>query len=66
MKYSEVVKLIDKDLKKKLEENRDKLRAFRFGNVLGKTKDVKEGKNTRREIARIRTEMNRRKREAEV
>lgn len=56
--------LKDNELIKKLGENREKLRFFRFGNALGKTKNVKEGKNVRREIARIFTEMNRRKRES--
>ena len=66
MKYSDIAKLKDVELKKKLGENQEKLRVFRFGNAMGKSKDVKEGMNTQREIARIRTEMNLRKREAEV
>ena len=58
--------LSDKELKKKLTLERDKLRKFRFASVLGKTKNVKEGRSTRREIARILTEVNRRKRESVV
>ena len=54
-------KLSDKELKKKLGENKEKLRVFRFSNSMGKTKDVKEGRNLRKEIARILTEVNRRK-----
>ena len=62
MKYSEIKKLKDAELKKKLGENQEKRRVFRFTNALGKAKDVKEGMNLRKEIARILTEMNRRKR----
>lgn len=61
MKYSNIAKLKDTELKKKLRENQEKLRVFRFGNAMGKSKDVKEGMNTQREIARILTEMNLRK-----
>ena len=62
MKYSELIKLKDKELQKKLMEQREKLRTFRFKITGGKAKNVKEGRNTRREIERITTEMGARKR----
>lgn len=51
----------EKDLKKMLNEKREALRNFRFGIAGSKVRDVKEGKNTRREVARILTELNSRK-----
>ncbi len=37
-------------------ENREKLQAFRFAMAGSKTKNVKEGRNLRREIAKALTE----------
>ena len=51
----------DKDLEKMLIEKRKELRDFRFGAAGSKTRDVKTGKNTRKEIARILTEKRARK-----
>jgi len=48
------------ELKKVLQEKRDALRNFRFSVSGSKTRDVKEGKNIRKDIARILTELNRR------
>ena len=45
------------ELMKMLDEKRESLRVFRFGVTGGKTKNVKEGKILRREIARILTEL---------
>lgn len=50
----------DTDLMKMLNEKREAFRKFRFGISGSKTRDVKDGQNTRREIARIMTELNRR------
>ncbi len=50
-----------KDLIKALNEKREILRKFRFGISGSKTRDVKEGKNTRKEVAQILTELNSRK-----
>ena len=47
------------DLAKALYEKREALRNFRFGAAGSKTRNTKEGKNTRKEIARIMTELNR-------
>lgn len=41
-------------------EARESLRKFRFGISGSKTRNVKEGRNTRKHIARILTELNRR------
>ena len=46
-----------KDLEKLLLEKRKALRIFRFSISGSKVKDVKEGKNIRKEIARILTEL---------
>lgn len=44
-----------KELEKLLENEREKLRSFRFKLSQGKTKNVKEGKYIKRSIARILT-----------
>lgn len=54
-----------KDLKKKTDtelramanELREKLRTFRFGEAGSRTRNVKEGKDTKRTIAQIMTEL---------
>lgn len=46
-----------KDLTKALTEKRDALQNFRFGISGGKSKNVKEGRTIRKEIARIQTEL---------
>lgn len=51
----------NKDLIKTLNEKREVLRKFRFGISGSKTRDVKEGKNSRKVVARILTELNSRK-----
>ena len=51
----------DKELKEALEAKRKSLRLFRFGISGSKIKNVKEGRNARKEIARILTEINARK-----
>ena len=45
----------DQDLIALLAEKRDALRLFRFKLSGGKSRDVKEGRNIRRDIARILT-----------
>lgn len=47
----------EKDLKKLLNEKRESLRNFRFDIAGSKIRNVKEAKNTRKEIARIETEL---------
>ena len=48
----------DIELRKLLVEKREALRAFRFGVAGTKARNVKKGKNLRKEIARILTERN--------
>lgn len=43
-----------------LNEKRETLRKFRFGIAGSKNRNVKEGKNTRQDIARILTEIRKR------
>ena len=47
------------DLVKALTERRDALRKLRFGSTGSKTRNVKAGAATRKDIARIMTELNR-------
>ncbi len=47
-----------KDLFKTLNDKKDALQDFRFGGAGSKSKNVKEGKNIRKDIARILTEIN--------
>lgn len=46
------------DLLKEIAEKRDALRAFRFGEAGTRTRNVREGRTLRREIARLLTEVN--------
>lgn len=45
------------DMKKELAEKREALRVFRFGGAGSRTRNVREGRELRREIARILTEL---------
>lgn len=47
-----------KELVKTLMEKRNALQAFRLGQAGSKTKNVKEGRGIRKDIARIMTELN--------
>ena len=47
-----------KDLKAMLDEKGKKLRDFKFEIAGGKNKNVKEGRELRKDIARILTELN--------
>lgn len=49
------------DLAKLVSEKREALRAFRFGGAGAKTKNVREGRAIRKDIARILTALNSRK-----
>jgi len=54
------------ELKKALVALRKDLREFRFSIAGSKTRDTKEGRNTRKEIARILTELNARSKKIAV
>lgn len=47
-----------KDLNKMLKESNEKLREFRFGSAGSKVRNVKDGNNLRKTVARILTEVN--------
>lgn len=51
----------DIELEKLLGEKKAALRVFRFGFAGGKTKNTKEGRLLRKDIARILTEVSKRK-----
>lgn len=51
----------DQELNKELKEKRKALREFRFGVAGSKVRDIKEGKKIKKEIAKILTEINKRK-----
>jgi ribosomal protein L29 len=48
-------------LQKEIAAKRESLRTFRFGEAGTRTRNVREGRNLRKEIARLLTEMNSRK-----
>ncbi|MBI2610726.1 50S ribosomal protein L29 [Candidatus Kaiserbacteria bacterium] len=45
------------DLKKEIADKREALRAFRFGGAGSRTRNVREGRNLRKEIAWMLTEL---------
>jgi len=55
MKKTDFTTKSETELKKLLGEKREILSKFKFGISGSRTKNVKEGKNTRRDIARILT-----------
>lgn len=61
MKYADIRKLSDKELAKALESGRAAVRQFRFDVTGSKVKNIKEGANAKKAVARILTEMNARK-----
>ena len=46
------------DLQKELADKRESLRTFRFGGAGSRSRNVKEGKSLKKDIARILTELN--------
>jgi len=58
---SETKQKSEKDLRKDLASQKESLRNFRFGVAGSKAKNIKEGMNIRKGIARILTELNSRK-----
>lgn len=55
MKKTDFTNKSETELKKELGAKRETLNSFRFGISGSRTKNVKEGRNTRRDIARILT-----------
>jgi len=60
---SSIAKKSDADLEKELREKRKELQQFRFGSAGSRTRNVKGGVNLRKDIARILTELNNRRKE---
>jgi ribosomal protein L29 len=58
MKKTDISNKTPADLAKLISEKREALRVFRFGSAGAKTKNVKEGKMIRKEIARMMTALN--------
>lgn len=58
MKSKEFSNKTSADLNKLLGEKREVLRVFRFGAAGSKTKNVKQGREVRKDIARILTALN--------
>ncbi|MEK7642109.1 MAG: 50S ribosomal protein L29 [Patescibacteria group bacterium] len=61
MKTKDITSKTVADLAKLAIEKREALRLFRFGGAGAKAKNVKEGRNIRKDIARILTAMNAKK-----
>ncbi len=57
MKNNEIKKLSDKELIKMLDEKRKAVRQFRFDVTGSKVKNLKEGGNIKKDVARILTEL---------
>jgi ribosomal protein L29 len=49
------------EIQKHVADKREALRVFRFGGAGSRTRNVREGRNLRKEIARLLTELNSRK-----
>lgn len=60
MKNNEIKKLSDKELLKMLDEKRKAVRQFRFDISGSKVKNLKEGGNTKKDVARMLTELTKR------
>lgn len=58
MDFKELQKKTDKELKELLAEKRKALHDFRFGIAGSRVRNVKEGKDLRRDVARILTAIN--------
>ena len=57
MKNNEIKKLSDKDLLKMIEEKRKAVCQFRFDITGSKVKNLKEGGNLKKDVARMLTEL---------
>ncbi|HEY9585721.1 MAG TPA: 50S ribosomal protein L29 [Candidatus Paceibacterota bacterium] len=57
MKMNEISKQSDKELEKLLFDKRAAVRQFRFDITGSKAKNLKEGTNLRKDVARIMTEL---------
>ena len=58
MEFKDIKTKTPADLAKLVAEKREALRAFRFGGAGAKTKNVREGRALRKDVARILTALN--------
>lgn len=58
---TDLSKMSDKELEKNIRDKRSKLSDIRFGVAGSKGRDVREARNMRRDIARMLTEVTKRK-----
>jgi len=49
------------DIEKEIAEKRDALKSFRFGEAGSRARNVREGRNLRKDIARLMTELSTRR-----
>jgi ribosomal protein L29 len=61
MKIKEIKTKTREDLNKLISEKREAIRVFRFGSAGAKTKNVKEGRELRKDIARMMTVLSEKK-----
>lgn len=54
---ADIKKHSTEDIQKDVAEKREALRAFRFGGAGGRTRNVREGRTLRKEIASLLTEL---------
>ena len=66
MKMRELLNRSDQDLQRDLQEMREKLRSFRFDLEAGKVKDVRGIRQLKKDIARILTLINQRRKKAKT
>lgn len=64
IKMKDIQNKTEADLVKMIAEKREALRAFRFGGAGAKTKDVKQGRVIRKDVARMLTLISAQKQEA--
>ena len=57
MKKTDFKKYTVEDLHKEIADKREAQRAFRFGSAGSRTRNVREGRNLRKDIARMLTEI---------
>jgi len=58
---ADIKKMNIEDIQKQLAEKRVALRTFRFGGAGSRTRNVREGRTVRKEIARLLTELSARR-----
>jgi len=66
MKMKEITTKTTADLNKLIAEKQESLRTFRFGTAGAKTKNVKEGRGIRKDIARMMTAISMKKSETKI